>query len=179
MEWVRLNFSDWVATWSGKAEVRLSVTLAQLKRPILFLRQIVTEVEYRAKTGYWHLQEELWEKEHTLARLLGDSGDPVVVTDDSRRFLAANKAALALFGISRANIREFTIDVFVPESEVHCFERSGPPFIKEAERFGECRIRRLDGGSKIVEYSFQPNFVLGRHLSKFHDVTPQKQIVVS
>jgi PAS domain-containing protein len=107
--------------------------------------------------------------------LLDDSRDPAIVTDDCHRVLAANRAALALFGVSRANIREFAIDAFVPACQVGYIEHNGPPYIKNSERFGECVIRALDGRSKVVEYSFQANFVLGRHLSQFHDLSPQKQ----
>lgn len=176
MQSVHLNLSEWVASVGAKAEFRLSVVLEALKRPILSFHRTLTELGYRAKQGHWRLQEALREKENNLAKLLEDSCDPAVVTDDSHRVLAANRAALVLFGVSRANILRFTIDAFLPCAQVCHFERSGPPFIKGTERYGECIIRTLDGRSKLVEYSFQANFVLGRHLSKFRTINRREHM---
>jgi hypothetical protein len=54
------------------------------------------------------------------------------------------------------------------------FDGNGPPFMKRRERRGKCRIRRLDGSSRIVEYTLTINYTPHRHLSRFHDVTPGK-----
>jgi len=169
MERIHLNLSEWVATWSAKAEFRLTVVSAGLKTALQLAHRTVTELAYRVKRGHWRLQEAFREQENNLTKLLADSIDPIVVTDDSHRVLAANPAALDLLGVSRANICKFTIDAFLPHDQVHCFERAGPPFIKCTEKLGECIIIRLDGRSKVMEYTFQANFVLGRHLSKFRD----------
>jgi PAS domain-containing protein len=115
------------------------------------------------------LQEAFREKETYLAKLLSDSQEPVVVMNDSRRLLAANQAALSLFGISDKHRRDFTLDAFLPWGQIPWFERSGPPFLRGRERCGECQIRRLDGSVRIAEIMFHANFVPGRHLSKFHE----------
>ena len=120
----------------------------------------------KSERGRWRESE----RENYLARLLTDSSEPVAVTDDAHRLLAANPAALTLFGISQKNLRNFTIDVFLRRDQVHCFERECPPFVKGTERLGECQISPLHGKPKVVAFSFQPNFLLGRHLSRFHDV---------
>jgi PAS domain S-box-containing protein len=173
---VYLNLAESVATWSVRTKLRLSAMSDRLMPPLRSVRKTVVELGYRLKEGHWRLQETLREKEHYLAQLLADSAEPTIVTDDSHRVLAANPAALALFGVSMANVRKFTIDAFLPYSQVHCFERTGPPFVRGAEKLGECVIRRLDGRSKVVEYTFQANFVLGRHLARFHDSSFQEQL---
>jgi PAS domain S-box-containing protein len=113
------------------------------------------------------LQKARRAREYSLQRLLADSLDAVVVINDERQFMTANSAALALFGISAKNIVNFTIDAFLPGPNMSNFERTGPPFLRGKERRGKCEIRRLDGSRRIAEFSFQANFVPGRHLSRF------------
>jgi PAS domain-containing protein len=124
----------------------------------------------RVKNRHWRLQERFREREKYLSRLLADSSEAMVVTDDAHRLLAANRAALDLFGISERNLGKFTIDAFLGNDQVHCFERVGPSF-KRAERLGRCEITPLHGKPKAVEFSFQENVLLGRHLSKFREVS--------
>jgi len=122
----------------------------------------------RGKSGHGRWQE--GERENYLSGLLTDSSEPVVVTDDAHRLLAANLAALTLFGISPKNLGNFTIDAFLRHDQVHYFEREGPAFVQGPERLGKCQISPLQGKPKVVAFSFQANFILGRHLSRFHDV---------
>ena len=120
------------------------------------------------------LQETLREREDGLRKLLASSPDAIVVTNADHRLVAANPRALDLFGISEANMGKFTIDAFLPHKQILDFDENGPPFIKREERCGKCRVRRLDGSSRIAEYTFVTNFAGRRHLSRFHDVTPEK-----
>jgi len=135
------------------------------------LRLLLVDVRYRVRNRDWRRQED--EREHYLWGLLKDSSEPIVVTDDEHRLLAANPPALTLFGISETNLNNFSIDAFLRPDQVRCFEREGPPF-KRVERLGECQIRPLNGKPKVVAFSFQENFLLGRHLSKFHDAAPTR-----
>jgi len=131
------------------------------------MRLLLVGLRYRMKNGDRRWQE--GERENHLLRLLKDSPEPIVVTDDEHRLLAANRAALTLFGISQTNLKNFSIDAFLRPDQVHCFQREGSPS-RRAERLGECQIRPLNGKPKVVAFSFQENFLLGRHLSRFHDV---------
>jgi PAS domain S-box-containing protein len=117
------------------------------------------------------LQEALREREDGLRRLLASSPDAIVVTNADHRLVAANPRALALFGISAANMGKFTIDAFLPHEQILDFDGNGPHFTKRKERRGKCSIRRLDGSLRIAEYTFVTNFAGRRHLSTFHDVT--------
>jgi PAS domain-containing protein len=132
------------------------------------VRIMLVDFGYRVRNRRWRLQEGLREREKYLSRLLADSSEPMVVMDDAHRLLAANPAALVLFGISETNLSKFTIDAFVRNDQVHCFESDGRPF-KRVERSGRCQIRPLKGKPKVVEFSFQANVLLGRHLSTFRD----------
>jgi PAS domain S-box-containing protein len=125
------------------------------------------------------LREALREREDGLQKLLASSPDAIVVTNADHRLVAANPRALDLFGISEANMGKFTIDAFLPHKQILDFDGNGPPFIKREERHGKCRIRRLDGSLRIAEYTFVTNFAGRRHLSTFHDVTPEKMKFVA
>jgi PAS domain S-box-containing protein len=120
------------------------------------------------------LQEALHERENALRNLLANSEVAIVVTNGDRRFVAANPKALDLLGISKKNLTKFTIDAFFPHSQILNFERNGLPFIRGEERRGRCTIRRLDGSLRLAEYTFVANFVPGRDLSSFRDVTLEK-----
>jgi PAS domain-containing protein len=113
-------------------------------------------------------------RENGLRKLLASSLDAVVVTNGDRRLVAANPKALDLLGISEANMRQFTIDAFLPHGQILDFDGTGPPFLRREERRGKCKIRRLDGSLRVAEYIFVANFVPLRHLSRFRDVTPEK-----
>lgn len=163
--------TEWIAMQSVKVESWLLVPMGVVGKSLRTARQMPAELAYRVKRGHWRLQEALREKENNLARIVADSPDPMLVTDDLHRVLAANSAALDLLGVSKMNLSKFTIDAFLPYGQIHCFERTGPPFVKGAERLGECVIRRLDGRVRTVEFTFQANFVSGRHLSRFREVS--------
>jgi PAS domain-containing protein len=108
-----------------------------------------------------------------LRKLLASFPDAIVVMNGDHRFVAASPKALGLFGISETNMREFTIDAFLPGGQILGFEVDGPPFMRREERHGKCKIRRLDGSVRVAEYVFVANFVPFRHLSRFHDITLQ------
>jgi PAS domain S-box-containing protein len=120
------------------------------------------------------LQEVIRVRENGLRKLLASSLDAIVVTNGDRRFVSANPKALDLFGISETNMGKFTIDAFLPNGQIPDFDGNGPPFIRREERHGKCKVRRLDGSSRVAEYIFVANFVPLRHLSRFRDVTPEK-----
>ncbi len=100
------------------------------------------------------LQEALRARENDLRNLLVSSLDPIVVTDVSWRFVAANPQGLDLFGVSETNMRMFNIDAFIR-------------IMGRTETHGQCTIKRLDGSLRIAEYIFVAHFVPYRHLCKF------------
>jgi PAS domain-containing protein len=122
-------------------------------------------------------REELHVREDELHDLLTSSLEGIVLTNDSHRFIAANPKALELFGVSEKNAEKFTIDAFLSRGQtLGLFEtNSGSPFLGRREGHGKCRIRRLDGGLRIVECVWVANYVPFLHLCKFCDVTPQRR----
>jgi len=164
---IHLNLGEWATASGVKVTSRLFAAVDRTNSLLLSVREALVDAGHRAKAQHLHFQQALREKENHLAKLLADSPEPIVVTDSKRHFVAANSAALALFNVSAKNIRNFTIDAFLIPSQIHCFEHKGPPFVKGAVREGECAIRCLGGNVKIVNFTLQKNFNLGRDLIRF------------
>jgi PAS domain S-box-containing protein len=108
-------------------------------------------------------------RETDLQRLLTNSADAIVVTNDKRRLVDANPKALDLFGVSDSNMRNFTIDTFLSDCQI--LERRRKWFaIRRDEKYGRCKIRRLDGSLRVAEYILVANVVHGQHLYRFLNV---------
>ncbi len=124
------------------------------------------------------LQDARRGKENDLRQLLASSAEAVVVTNVDRRFITANPSALHLFGVSEANLTQFTIDAFLLEGEILHLNENGLPFISREETQGECKIRRLTGNLRIADYIFVANFLPFRHLFIFRnerDCVPKRR----
>jgi PAS domain S-box-containing protein len=151
----------------AKFRSQLFVALEQARVSLQRTQNTLLRLARSTAEKRWRLQEAVRARENDLRKLLAGSLDAIVVTNGDRRFVAANPKALDLFGISEANMREFTIDAFVPYGQILDFDGTGPPFIRQKERSGNCNIRRLDGGLRVAEYIFVANFVPRRHLCRF------------
>ncbi len=168
---------DAAAVVNGKITKSGSQLFIAVKQVPARLRQTLTPLTGFGKNVLEktrHLQEARRGRENDLRELLASSVDAVVVTNVERRFIAANPNALHLFGISDANITQFTIDAFLLEGEILHLDGNGLPFISREEAQGECKIRRLTGNLRIAEYIFVANFVPFRHLFIFRSVREWK-----
>ena len=170
---------EWAARWGARVALHFYAAAHEIGQRVQSVRRVLIHFGHVVRMGRSRLQEVLRQQETELAKILIDSTEPVVVTDDAHRILAANAAALTLLGVSEGNLHRFAIDAFLPSEQVHYFERNSPRFIKSAERMGECEIRPLVGKPKVVEFRFQANFTLGRHVSKFHVVAIRKHLLQS
>lgn len=162
--------------WSDTLSASLFAVFENVSARLQRAWDVLANVKQRAIKEHRRWQEVLIERKGKVGQLLADSLEAIVVTNDKRRLLAANPPALALFGVSPKNLERFTIDAFLPASELLEFERNGPLFLRGKERRGECKIRRLDGTLRVVEFTFQANFVPRRHLSRFRDVTNREKV---
>ena len=170
---------EWATTWSARVVLRLYAAAHQVGQRVQSVHRALIHFGHVVRTGRSRLQEVLRKPDTELAKILIDSTEPVVVTNDAHRILAANTAALTLLGVSETNLHRFAIDAFLPSEQVRYFERNGPRFGRSAERVGECEIRPLIGRPKVVEFSFQENYTLGSHVSKFHVVAVRKNLLRS
>jgi PAS domain S-box-containing protein len=159
-----------ITKFSSQLFVGLEQVAVQLQRAQTTLVRIGRSVAEKRQ----RIQVAFRERDNDLQKLIASSPDAIVVTNGDHRFVAANPNALQLFGVTETNIRQFTIDAFLPGGQILDFDANGLPFMKREERHGKCKIRRLDGSVRVAEYVFVANFVPLRHLSRFHDVTPGK-----
>jgi PAS domain S-box-containing protein len=139
------------------------VYLQRIQNALLRPARIIAEKRSR-------LREALRARENDLRKLLGSSIDAIVLTNSDRRIVAANSKALDLFGISQANMGKFTIDAFVSCGQILNFDGTGPPSLRQEERSGKCKIRRMDGSLRVADYIFAANFVPRRHLCRFRSI---------
>jgi PAS domain-containing protein len=162
---------DAIAATSGKITKFRSKLFAELEKVTVHLRRELSTLTGRGKNALEktrRLQEARRARENDLRELLASSLDAIVVTNVDRRVVAANLKALHLFGVSEANIRQFTIDAFLL-GQIRYFDGNGLPFISREGKQGECQIRRLDGSLRLTEYIFVANFVPFRHLFRFRN----------
>jgi PAS domain S-box-containing protein len=164
-----------IIVWSAGLRASLFALFENVSVRLHRAGDALANAKQRAIEEHRRWQEVLLERKGRLGHLLANSLEAIVVTNDKRRLLAANPPALALFGVSPKNLERFAIDAFLPASELLEFERHGPLFLRGRERRGECEIRRLDGSRRLVEFTFQANFVPRRHLSRFRDVTDRER----
>jgi len=167
------NSRDAIAETQGKIAKYRTQLFATSEHVTLHLGQAqttLTRLGRRAVDKPRRLRKALRTRENDLRKLLASALDAVVVTDVDHRFVAANPKALDLFGVSETNLRNFTIDTFLPRGQILYFDGNGSPFIGREERHGECKIRRMDGSLRDAEYSFVANFVPRRHLCRFRNV---------
>lgn len=133
-------------------------------------RQLMLDLVDRMKA-----EEALRTSEVQLRALFDSSLDAILVLDDNRRFIDANPSALALFGISKDTLNDFTLDQFVaPQNKDH-FVQEWPTVRTEIEHWGELALLRADGTTRVVQFSSKANFLPGRHLANFRDITRRRE----
>jgi PAS domain S-box-containing protein len=110
-------------------------------------------------------------KEDDFRKCLHNCCDATVVTNGDRRLVYANPKALDLFGVSESNIRNFTIDTFLSHCEILELRRKWF-LIRGDERYGKCKIIRLDGSSRVAEYVLVDDVIPRLDLYRFLNVAP-------
>jgi len=158
---------DAIVVTNDKITNQLSTALGQLTVHLHRGQNAVTRLVRSAADRPRRLREAARTRKSDLQSLLANSFEAVVVMNGDRRFVAANPAALYLFGVSEVNISRFTIDAFFPRGQIRYFDAKGSPLIGRQERVGKCEIRRLDGSIRVAEYVFVANFAPFQHLCRF------------
>jgi diguanylate cyclase (GGDEF)-like protein/PAS domain S-box-containing protein len=101
--------------------------------------------------------------------------DPMLLADDDGRYIDANPAACALFGLSRdelcgRRVADFTLEAARPQ-----FPLVWSAFLSEGRQRGEYTLQMLDGHRCEVEFSATANVRPGEHLSIIRDITDRKR----
>ena len=109
---------------------------------------------------------------HTLSRIVRDIQSPVLVTDDSGRFIAATASACALLGYTRDELLAKTVaDITAPQSQ-EAHERLWNSFTRVGRQTGRYDLIRKDGTVIDVAYDALWDVAPGVHVSCIdqHDV---------
>lgn len=114
-------------------------------------------------------QAQLRRNEDLLRAVFNGSLDALLLADDHGRYVDANPAACALFGLTRDDLLgRSLIEFAVPGDD---FAVSYRGFREHRRTRGEFPMQRADGTRRILEYSAAANVVVGLHLYSLRDVT--------
>jgi PAS domain S-box-containing protein len=90
---------------------------------------------------------------------------PMLVADDARRYVDANRAACLLLGRSRRELLELRVDDLTPPELRAMLPELWTRFVAEGIQAGTYELLLPDGGRVEVDYSATANISPGRHLS--------------
>ena len=103
--------------------------------------------------------------ENVLREVFGRTATPMLVADDSRRYLDANPAACELLRLSRSEILELRIDDLIPAENATDADSLWDEFLRAGSQAGRVALRTPAGHECEVTYSATANIVPGVHLS--------------
>ncbi|HEV2616633.1 MAG TPA: PAS domain S-box protein [Candidatus Acidoferrales bacterium] len=99
--------------------------------------------------------------------------DGILILDNHGMCLEANPAALALLGISRRELGERSLGQFFAGDGG--FQRAWKRFLDRTYEHSETPVSRGDGRRIFVEYTAKADFLPGRHVAVFRDISQRKQ----
>jgi two-component system cell cycle sensor histidine kinase/response regulator CckA len=108
-------------------------------------------------------------KEKLLRAVFDSALDAMLVADDDGRFIDANPAACALFGLEKEGLLGRRIGELAGSG--HTPSASFESFLDVARVKGEFSLVRGDGDERHLEYAAVANVLPGLHLSILRDVT--------
>lgn len=118
-------------------------------------------------------QDRLEDSERRFRAVFDGALDPMVITDDNRRFVEVNPAACALLHRSSEAL------IGTSAADLHESGELATSYWKELSRTsvgrGEARLRRADGALVHIEFSARKNILPGRHLAVWRDVASRKR----
>src|SRR5436853_5442130 len=92
---------------------------------------------------------------------------PMLVADDERRYVDANRAACLLLRSTRESVLRLRIDDLTPPEGRRGVAELWEAFLRMGSQAGTFELLMPDGARLAVEYSATANVQPGRHLSVF------------
>jgi PAS domain-containing protein len=151
-----------------KSASRFLVGSEQLAAPLRRIKNRFAGVKRSIAERPGKLEETLHSSDDVLPRLLESASDAMVVMNKELRFIGANAKALDVFGISEKNMKMFSMDAFL-RSQILPYDENCGPSTSQKEWHGECKIQRLDGSLRVVDFIFVPNYVPLLHVCVFRN----------
>jgi PAS domain S-box-containing protein len=124
-------------------------------------------------TEYKERERALQQERDRFRAVFDKAFDAMVLADDDGQFIDANRSATELFGLSKEELLERSIDEFAPDD--FDFETVWDTFHQSDDERGTFPLVRSDGTERLVEYAATTNVVSGQHLSVLRDVTERDQ----
>jgi PAS domain S-box-containing protein len=90
---------------------------------------------------------------------------PMLVADDQRRYVDANRAACLLLRLPLERVLELSIDALTPPELRQRTAELWEAFLREGSQSGTFELLMPDGARVLVDYSATANVEPGRHLS--------------
>jgi PAS domain-containing protein len=143
------------------ASEQLTAPLRRIKNEFAGLKRSIAEEPQRLKKTFHG-------NENVLPNLLKSSSDAMVVMNKELRFVGANAKALDVFGISEKNMTMFSMEAFL-RSQILPNEDTDAPLTSHKEWHGECKIQRLDGSLRVVDFIFVANYFPLLHVCMFRN----------
>ena len=96
-----------------------------------------------------------------------DSLVPMLIADDQRRYVQANRAVCLLLRLDREAVLRRTVDDLTPPEQRGAMQASWDQFRREGIQSGTFELLMPDGPRLRVDYSARANVEPGRHLAIF------------
>jgi diguanylate cyclase (GGDEF)-like protein/PAS domain S-box-containing protein len=101
--------------------------------------------------------------------------DPMLLADNDARYIDANQAACAFFGLSRTELCTLGVVDFTPEKARAEFSAVWNLFLFEGKQRGEYALQMPDGRICEIEFSATAHIRPGQHLSIIRDISERKR----
>lgn len=139
---------------------------SEVWRRSLELEQEVTERK--------RAEEALRASEQLFRAVFDGALEALLIADDEGRYVDANPAACALFGLPKNELIGRRVEEFTePDFD---FEGAWSSLMKAGWLTGEFRLVRPDSTVRDLEFSATANILPGRHFSVLRDITRRKQL---
>lgn len=99
----------------------------------------------------------------------------ILVVDNEGCIVEANPAACALLNLTKQQIVKRPIWTFTDQQQALKTQNDWQILLARGQMQGEFTLRLTDDSVRELEYGAVANFLPGRHLSVFHDITERKQ----
>jgi two-component system cell cycle sensor histidine kinase/response regulator CckA len=119
-------------------------------------------------------EADLRESERRFRAVFHGSLDAMLLVDDDRVFLDANRAACELFATSHDQLVGRRLDDFATSPKPT--EAMWESFLAEGHREGEWVFVRADGAERLGDYRGTAHVLPGQHLSVIRDITDRRRL---
>jgi two-component system cell cycle sensor histidine kinase/response regulator CckA len=119
-------------------------------------------------------EADLRESERRFRAVFQDSLDALLLVDDDRVFLDANRAACELFATSHDQLVGRRLDDFAASPKPT--EAMWEAFLADGHREGEWVFVRADGAERLADYRGTAHVLPGQHLSAIRDITDRRRL---